>query len=936
MRLASPRLYLLVLIVSGIALFTAAQTAVAAEYTEFTCTGYEFTDAYLWDTDWNDNWWSSGGCDPDAGPPSYSIGTGAADSHLGDVSEDFTIDSTYAEIKHASAIVTPVSDDLTGIEVSIQACRMSICSLPSTSTADEQGGLSLESEANNIPANASTFVVRAKCVIAVCPAGSSVRISNVEITRIDDTPPAFTFFEIDENDEPLPEAAKWNNGLIRWNTEPFLMWADMQSLLTYFEVEMENVDLCYSVYIPNAWIPDCTNIPDQSSPDMFASQFEDGHHDLTLGLTNRAGLTTTQTITVKTDVTPPDPPDQIETSPHFLTWQNSRDVRIDWTNWRETLESSTESGIAGFTYDVAPRFGGGNPPTSSENPGPVTVNKPGANSLQLRLPSAGQWTVQIETFDRAGNVSDAATASINIDDARPPAPTLDDIPAINANDLSSGRTIAWTPGETSVSGICGYDWAIAPVAGYNPGEDPATPMLANDVTQLDLSESQVEGLSERPQRFHLRAYSCAGVPGEIAHVPVLVDFTPPRVSISPDGGTLASGEPISVSVQDVKAGTIQSGIASVECTVKGTSVPCANGSQLPLGGGDNHVVVTATDLAGNSATAEADLLVDASAPSGWIEQPNPADPTLVRATVQDADTGVESAELEFQSAAGGPWMKLGNGFDTDHPTPGTVGLSARIPDAGEISDGDYLLRVRVSDGIGSSAVISRRSSGETAGFSIPLRARAVLSATLVKSANSKTDPLSRLTVNYGAMPTIVGVLKRADGTPIAGAALTILADQAGAPIHTFASVVTRADGTYSQPVPVGGSRRLVVRFAGDLATRSTAAEAKLQVRGKITLKASSRSVRSKGVLHLRGKVFSEGATLPLIGKAVELRFRIAGRNSSWTRTKRTLSDGRFDFRFSYAVRGRPVRFAVRAVAVVEPTWAFAEGTSKQTKFVVKP
>ncbi|MGH2959681.1 MAG: hypothetical protein ACRDKE_08750, partial [Solirubrobacterales bacterium] len=634
--------------------------------------------------------------------------------------------------------------------------------------------------------------------------------------------------------------------------------------------------------------------------------------------------------------TKPGQPFQFEVSPHFNDWQGSRDVRVDWTNPGETLETETESGIAGFSYDVAPKFGGINEPTSSEDPEKVTVNEANADSVQLHLPSAGQWTVEIETFDRAGNISTAGTASINIDDARLPAADVSDIAPINIADRTSGRTLTWTPGAASVSGICSYDWAFSPIAGFNPGEDPSTPLLGDDATELILTPSQVQALSERPQRFHLRGYSCAGVPGEIAHEPLIVDFTAPSVTISPATGSLAAGEPVSISVQDTKSGTIQSGIASVTCEVGTTTVPCANGSQLQLPGGDNHLFVTAVDLAGNSTTKEAHLVVDSGPPTGWIEQSDPADPTLVRASVQDADSGVKSAQLEYRSAASSGWLKLGNGFNTDNPGNSAVGLVARIPDDGELPDGDYLLRVRATDATGRSSDISLRAGGDTAAFSIPLRAKSVLSAGLTMHSSSKGDPLARLRVGYGKMPLLVGVLRRADGTPIGGAQLDVVADQSGSPTHTIASTTTRGDGVYVVRVPVGGSRRLIVRFGGTLAARPTADEAHLRVRGKVTLKASRSSVRSMKAVHLRGTVFAKGATIPLLGKEVQLRLVVGGRRARLLDSKRTDAAGHFEFTFRHNARRGPVRFTVQAVAPVEPTWAFQEGVSKSVKFVVKP
>lgn len=922
----------LTLVLAALILVVAACSASAATYSEYLCTGNVYTDAELDDTDTDDNWiGTSNDC-----PNGFSVRTQPDTTSAGPIGEFAVTESqsTFAVIQSVSLHVQRAP----GIKLSIRACRFTTCGTATSTDLDLDADLTLSNEnAGEIPDSAVTLKIYVECVEAVCPAYSGALVSNVVVTRRDDTAPFVQVFEanvVDGEAVALPEASKWNNDEIVWSQS----WGDMESNLNYFRAGTEGVFRCYALWDPYMYfpVPECANSIQEEYLPVTASDLEDGYHEFVVTVVNRANLSSTDSFTFKTDATNPGQPFQFEVAPHFNDWQGSRDVRVDWTNPGETVETDTQSGIAGFSYDVAPKFGGNNEPTSSEDPPKVTVNEPNAHSVQLHLPSAGQWTVEIETFDRAGNVSTAGTASINIDDARLPAADVADIAPINIADKSTGRTIAWTPGAASVSGICSYDWAFAAIAGFNPGEDPSTPLLGNDAVELNLTPSQVQSLSERPQRFHLRGYSCAGVPGEIAHEPVIVDFTAPSVTISPASGNLAADDPVSISVQDAKPGTIQSGIASVTCVVGTTNYPCANGSQIRLPGGDNHLVVTATDIAGNSTTEQADLVVDSGPPTGWIEQSDPADPTLVRATVHDADTGVRSAELEYRPAAGGSWLKLGNGFRTESPSKGAVVLSARVPDGGELADGTYLLRVRATDATGAVSFIAVRTGGDSAGFSIPLRANAVLSAGLTASSKSKGDPPARLGVDYGQMPLIVGVLRRADGSPIGGAQLDIVADQSGSPIHTVASTTTRSDGAYSVRVPPGGSRRLIVRFGGSLVARATSAEAQLRVRGKVTLKASRSTVRSKKMVYLRGTVFARGATLPLLGKEVQLRFTIGGRRSSLVKTRRTDAAGRFEFSFSYKARRRPVRFTARVIAPVEPTWAFEAGESKAVKFVVRP
>jgi hypothetical protein len=905
----------------------AAGSANAALYVENTCTYNSDTNDTAWSNTSGEGWYIWPNC-----PDGVALAN-IYDLHLGDPREESFLETTRGEIQSITAYLRHPGGVGVGLEGSVQVCRLTTCGASVTST-EEATPVELTRENLQIPKDATRVVFRARCVIATCFVGEPVVLSDLVVTRNDDTPPNIAFFyEANDDGSPVsPTGSKWSNGELKYNFD----YADLESYGEYFEVQIEGLRRCGSLYYDSLIVPGCQMFEAHvEAPRYFASDLEDGHHEVTLIVANRAGLTTTRSYTVKTDTTRPARPSQFQLTPRFNGWVNSRDVRIDWTNAGETLETETQSGIAGYRYDVSPMNSEDNPPVSDEDPPEVSVTEANAHSLQYRFPSTGDWEVALKTFDRAGNESDVGTVEVDIDSVRPPAPVVHPIPPINASDAINGKTIAWDSVPPPVSGICGFDWAFAAIAGFNPGEDPATPLLGGSPTQLTLTPSQVQALDEKPQKFHIRAYSCAGSGGEIAHIPVIVDRTAPSIAISPSGGTIRGDEPVSIAVQDAKSGTIQSGIATVDCEVNGDPIPCANGSQLMLGGGQRDLVVVTTDNAGNSTSADAHLNVDSSEPDGWIEAADPADPTLVRASVRDADSGIKTAVLEYKPTAGGSWTRLGDGFSSTNPTSGSIALSARIPDEGELADGGYLLRVHATDGASTSALITRRVGGEPASFQIPLRAASSLTAGLKKTSSAKSSALTRLEVAYGASPVLVGTLKRGDGSRIGGALLSIGAEQAGSPAHTVGFVTTGADGRYSWRVPSGASRTFGVRFGGSFAVRGTSAAARLRVGGKVTLTVSASVVRSMHAVHLRGKVLANGAAIPLIGKLVFLRFATTGRGSS-KQTLRTDAAGRYDYSFKYRARKRAVRFTVRAISPAEPTWAYETGSSGSESFVVRP
>ncbi|MGH2960077.1 MAG: hypothetical protein ACRDKE_10765, partial [Solirubrobacterales bacterium] len=162
----------------------AACSASAATYPEYLCTGNEYTDASLDDADYDDTWVGS---DNDC-PTGLTVGT-QSDISSAYPGGEFSVSetqSTFAEIQSVSLHVHRAP----GIKLSIRACRFTTCGNAASTGVDLDAELNLSNEnAGDVPSGAVTLKVFVECEVAECPAYSGAALSNVVVTRLDDTAP---------------------------------------------------------------------------------------------------------------------------------------------------------------------------------------------------------------------------------------------------------------------------------------------------------------------------------------------------------------------------------------------------------------------------------------------------------------------------------------------------------------------------------------------------------------------------------------------------------------------------------------------------------------------------------------------------------------------------------------------------------------------------
>jgi hypothetical protein len=98
----------------------------------------------------------------------------------------------------------------------------------------------------------------------------------------------------------------------------------------------------------------------------------------------------------------------------------------------------------------------------------------------------------------------------------------------------------------------------------------------------------------------------------------------------------------------------------------------------------------------------------------------------------------------------------------------------------------------------------------------------------------------------------------------------------------------------------------------------------LTVHSRVVLRTSASVAKIGGSpLVFRGKVASQGATMPAEGKVVQLQFRLPGLPWSEFRSVRTRPDGRFRYAYRFSDDdSRGVRFQFRAYTPAQADWPF--------------
>lgn len=684
--------------------------------------------------------------------------------------------------------------------------------------------------------------------------------------------------------------------------------------------------------------------------------------------------------TLRVDNTRPSDPSETEASGDGLQGYGfENEFEINWTNATETVQTATRSGLSHVVLDLAPLDG------DDPDPAPVVIAIDGSNSgiaatidslSGITLPVEGSYTAAVGVRDFAGNWSSNVTTDSgnNPTGVTPPAENPDVItwsttppptPDAVANGwISEAELLAGYSQEWNITmplggtQICGYAGSVTP----NNFDDPGNTI--NIVGNVDEWELPTD-LSEGTHYVHLKSIGCNRVPsGTTAHTEAKVDLTDPVSSYSgvTPGKWYKDGTAVTLSATDALSGMapgpsdpLYRDGAYIDHSVNGSPTEHARGgsASLPISGeGQKELRFSAVDFAGNRNEDQiVSFGIDASNPTGYLEQPDAATPTLMRAPLGDVVSGLETAMIEVRRESGGDWILLPTGLaDLSGAAvggyPKSALATARFPDT-TLPEDRYRVRVRTYDQAGNPLVTDRDKNGNPLIVdSGAMRAYSGLSATLfkakrtckkrkgvkcVKKARGKVVFLggkSNLTVGYKRGAVVQGFLVDSATKPLARQPIEIYTTQKGKTEVLAGVTSTKTDGSYVFKLKPGVSRSVRVHFPGTETRRDTSAAVTLGTGAKLNLRVSKKRARTGQTVTFRGTVTSFDRAVPASGKIIALQFYAGKKWRPAVAIARTDSNGRFAVKYKFDGAKVKARIVFRVFAPSEDGWGHASSASR--------
>ncbi|MBI4897457.1 MAG: carboxypeptidase regulatory-like domain-containing protein [Actinobacteria bacterium] len=640
-------------------------------------------------------------------------------------------------------------------------------------------------------------------------------------------------------------------------------------------------------------------------------------------------------IHFKLDRSLPVPAKLAETTSFLNGWQANPVVNLTWSNGQDSYETATNSPVVRATAWVV-KYGNINAGSSVIK----TVSGTNVEAINgLRLPSEGLWRIRFRVWDEAGNASDHHEVQVGVDYTVPGAPEITLPSTVGGAELAAGSKVEWTPPPLPPAGICGYAMAFD----QSPAADPGT--------EIEYPARAAFGLMPRSlphgENFaHLRAISCAGVPGEIVHAAFEVDSEGPEIrTTSPAAsGWYDRENPLVAEISDEVG-------ARLALAVDGGPSAWYEGSRVPISleDGIHQITLLAEDARGNRTQRTLKAESDSSPPLAELDPIDWADPTLVIARVRDRGSGVAAVLFEYRRVGEADWRGFGTPtYASQNTSSLTVGL--RFPDE-TLADGVYDLRVIAYDATGQRIVTGTRSDGSPATLTLPLRARANIQAGFATTIRERkcrshgkgkrcrriknTTVKPRLKVGFGASAVLQGTLRDSAGTAIDGAMLKVYESVLGGSRRLTATVSSDREGAFSLRLMAGPSRRVTIHFDGSETVAPVETEVKLLAEGKVVFDRYPARVRGGTLTTLGGRVFSPGVSIP---QDLNVEFQYFARGS-WQQllVAGMVADinGEFVAKVRFPVTRRSVVYRMRArVPSPQSGWPYEAGVSTAHTLVV--
>lgn len=705
-----------------------------------------------------------------------------------------------------------------------------------------------------------------------------------------------------------------------------------------------------------------------------------------------ANSATTAAVDVYVDNIRPDSPSALTAEADGQNgWSAVNNFGASWNNGAETIETSTQSGINKVIVDVNPTTG------SQVDPAPVEVPIGGSASgisatissvSGVVVPANGQWTLQIRLKDAAGNISNLGSAddngatpsdvTIGVDPEAPAKPNGNNNGWVSRAQLAGGQARqTWTP-PTPMAGrspVCG--WGVS--ASQTEVEDGPTSINVHAPTREWTFPSN---LPEGSSWAHIRAIACTGVPATLTeNKEVKVDLTDPSASyegVQP-GRWYKNGQSVTLRGVDALSGMAPVDTEDPDATHGAYITYTVNNvgpapADSPRGGtttlnitgeGEKDLVFSPVDLAGNKASPVAVRFgIDATNPTGYLENQDENTPTLIRAPIADPTSGVDHAVVQIRSTDGGSWQNLPTGLSSF--SGGQVGsyakaaiAEARFPDT-KLPKGTYNVRVAAYDQAGNELVTSKTKNGSDLTVSNPMRKAANISAALFgakrtcgrllkKTKKGKTRKIkrksctrrvrgkvvfiggsSKRTVGWQRGVIVQGFLTGSNYAPLAGKHVDFYTTATGKGEILAGSTVTKSDGSYAFRIGKGVSRKIRIVYEGSELIQNVSTDGTLGTRASVSLRLSKKRVRSGGKVKFTGTVKTYDKVYPEKGKIVVLQFKQGKKWRPAIALSRTNQKGRFSmtYRFGRIPKSVRARIQFRVYVPTEINFAHENSASK--------
>ncbi len=880
-----------------------------------------------------------------------------ADLNLGD--DIRWVFSPHGELKISGAtLLVTGGDSDSGVVYSISACEA--CAPLQSINVPGAGGPLAPQRFDFAPA--SGFVVTGRCTRPVCARTDGLRFKNVKLTMYDDKPPAlgwiWPLLRLSSEGEVLARARfdDWNrpdefgvdvvaaddgvgfgNGDLLVDGIPVLPLSGACWLLPYRDLGRA---------------PPCPASSDRFNGSLHNSGIADGWHTLQVRLEDALG---NSHVVGRTEfgidgTAPAEPADFRVTGASPSGWHASAVVTIDWS----APPPDTGSGIVGTHYDVDPLGPGQIDP--AEQVRWTAIHR----IADLVLPSDGAWRVDVWYEDAVGNRSPRHHEYINVDGSLPSPPKLRANPTINRAQLIAPYfqlVDAPEPDPALESGVCGYVLSAS--------SDPESGVIDSEPRPVSRGGLPVPAnLSTGLNFIHVRAVSCSGRRSLASTTRLVVDDTPPKLTIESSSGDEWSRFPVEIRISAVDD---LSRVDRVFYSVDGSQAVAVVGSTvaLTLSDGVHELNYGAVDAAGNAATTLFRAVkVDASPPEAWLEASDASNPGFIEATAEDRVSGISVAWLQYRRVDGSAdsddqtWRSFGRPARPQRFGGVSVDLSAHLPEE-QMADGVYAIRVVALDVAGNETQTGRsRTDGEVTLVTLPVRTRPVLTSGVARitsrcftvsgrtcskrarCAGAAGRCVRRLVTDrpgarssrelaYGAQAAVVGELRSKSGDPIANARLKLYIARKGSRMEAGGEVTTGVDGEYEYRVPAGTSRSFIVRYVEPGGSGYVdAATVTLTIRSGVSIRPLRNRVRTGSVITIDGRLLSAGADIPDGGKLVTIeQFDARGRVLAVKNVYARL-DGRFAAGFpAPSIGRRSAKVSFRATVPTDAAWPFAAGVS---------